>query len=233
METNEMSSENTEQELSQEALDAANAAGTPPVVEPTVPLHVHTALRTRAQDAEIAKAHLEGKLEALQNQNVQTAVVSPLQTAKEAYIAENGDLDGFAMSVELYEQDTAFKDNQVTQAAEIANQQALGVLQSASIQKSRLLHDDFNEVIAEGQKLMTDNEYRYVSGSSGDYGELAYEMSQKAIARSKPAPVVVPTPENKPGEPEPEPENKPVPKQDEILVGAKSGNPRIGHLMDL
>jgi hypothetical protein len=186
METEQSSEVTEEQELTQEAIDAAAEKETPAEVEPTVPLHVHTALRTRAQEAEVAAARAEGALDALKSHNIATATVSPLQAAKAAYIAENGDAEGFTMSVELYEQDTAYKDAQAAKAADVNANQQLEVLQSASLNTAKLVHDDYEDVIIAGRALMTPGEKLDVNSAGDNFGELAYKTCKAAIERNKP-----------------------------------------------
>jgi hypothetical protein len=72
--------------------------------------------RRKARDLEIEKARLEGELAARKEANVtqteETAEKSPLELAEEAYIEENGDLDGFAMSGALYREQKAYDEKQ-------------------------------------------------------------------------------------------------------------------------
>ena len=72
--------------------------------------------RRKARDLEIEKARLEGELEARKEvtatKTEEAVVKSPLELAEEAYVEENGDLDGFAMSGALYREQKAFDDKQ-------------------------------------------------------------------------------------------------------------------------
>ena len=78
---NEQSSE--DQKIAQEALDATNEDGTSPAdesgkKEDSVPVAKHAALRHRAQEAEIAKARVEGELAAMKQ--IQPLVSDPFET---------------------------------------------------------------------------------------------------------------------------------------------------------
>ncbi len=239
-----MSSEVEEkQELTQEALDAANTEEKPPAEEePTVPLHVHTALRSRAQTAEVAQARAEGKLEALQGQNIKTATVSPLDAAKTAYIEENGDLEGFSFSVELYESQEAYKAHQATEAVKSDAAFTLANEQAVSVRSIRLVHDDYDAVINEGEALLTKGEHLDVISTGAKFGTFSYAKCKAAIERAKPVEKTEAAPKTELSKLEAEAKVKAeaeakvkadaekVPSQDEVL---KSDNPRIGHVMNL
>ena len=190
-ETNEMSSEVTEeQELTQEALDAAaieeEEKASPAEVEPTVPLHAHTALRERAQKAEIEAAELRGKMSVLENQNVKTATVSPLQQAKADYLEEYGDLEGFNISVDLYEKQEAYKEHQAALAQENAATQALELSAARSMKVAELVHDDFNAVVEAGKASLTPGEILDLKAAGEGFGGMLYEKCKAVIERDKP-----------------------------------------------
>jgi len=156
-ESTEMSSESqTEQKNAQEALDAAVTEEAKPVeVEPSVPLHVHTALRGRAQDAEIAQARAEGKLEALQSQNLATATVSPIDAEIARQKAEGIDEEDMQISPAVIKADKQYERNQAAIAAEATAKQQLGQLQVGSMNTAKLVHDDWQDVVNAGQSLLT------------------------------------------------------------------------------
>ncbi len=137
------------------------------------------------EDALVAQARAEGKVEALQSQQVETAVESPLDVAKKAYIEENGDLEGFTMSVDLYEKQELFKEHKATQAVETETTQKLQVVQLASVDAAKIVHDDWQDVINAGVKLLTKGEHLDLEGTGNDFGELTYEKCKTAIERNK------------------------------------------------
>lgn len=224
MESKEMSSEVEEkQELTVEATDTEEEKTSPVEDEPTVPLHAHTALRGRAQKAEIEAAELRGKVSVLQSQQIETTTVSPLDTAKAAYIKENGDLDGFTLSAELYEQQEAYKAHQATKTAEGEAAITLANQQATSIHASKLVHDDWQEVLDAGEKLLTRGEHLDITSSGEKFGELAYAKCKAAIERSKPVKETSAAPETKTSEQEAKAKKKAdeeAPSQADILANA-------------
>jgi hypothetical protein len=79
--------------------------------------------RRKARDLEIEKARLEGELEARKALQTETKdevapEKSPLELAEEAWLEENGDMDGFAMSGQLYREQKAFDDAKVQRERE-------------------------------------------------------------------------------------------------------------------
>ncbi len=82
-------------------------------------------MRRDNRDLRIEKARLEGELEARKSLQTTTEPPpkSPLEIAEAAYIEENGDLDGFAMSGKLYREQKAFDDKQAVDRATTDGQQ--------------------------------------------------------------------------------------------------------------
>jgi hypothetical protein len=194
---NEMSSEVTKEEVTQEALDAAAEEVKVPVeVEPTVPLHVHTALRSRAQDAEIAQARAEGKLEALQSQNVATATISPLDAEIARQRADGVEDADMQISASIMKADKAYEQNQATLAAEASAKQELGKTQVASMNTAKLVHDDWQGVVNAGQTLLSQGEAIDIAAAGDNFGAVAYEKCKAAIERNK-VPVTQAAPEIK------------------------------------
>ena len=174
-------------ELAQEALDATEEPS--PVEEPAEEKEAEkppekeaeeelseTEKQLRAKDAKIASlkheqqeaaietARLEGQLEAQKSVKTEEAPKSPLDIAEAAYIAENGNLEGFAMTGELYRQQTTFDDKQVadksvTEKKEQANATLIGAAES--LQEGDLSVDkmgqglDLQTVAKYGDKYLT------------------------------------------------------------------------------
>lgn len=189
-EETEQSSEVKDEGLAQESLDATAEAQTPPAEksaaeEPQVPLHTVTALRTRAQEAEVAQARAEGELAALKQAQTQQAPApkSPLQLRAEE---EGVSVSEVQMDGALYEAQKEYDQQVANQAAQATATQKLGVQQLASTQKAKTVHEDWQEVILAGQALLSPGELVDISAAGNDYGELAYEKCQAALARNKP-----------------------------------------------
>lgn len=191
METEQSSEVKEEQELTQEALDDAKAEEektSPAEVEPFSPEAIAAISKQRSekQDALVAQARAEGKLEALQSQNIKTATVSPIDVEIARQKAEGIEEEDMQISPAVIKADKLFEQQQTANAAEAQASQQLGVLQVASLNTAKLVHDDWQETINNGQTLLTSNEAKYLAGTGDGFGELAYELCQKAIARSKP-----------------------------------------------
>ena len=231
METNEMSSEVEEKQVvTEDATNAEEKNLTPAEVEPEAfspkAIAAISKQRSAKQDALVAQARAEGKLEALQSQRIETATVSPVDVAKAAYIKENGDLEGFTFSVELYDQQEAYKAHQATKAAQGEAATALASQQATSIHTSRIAHEDWQEVINVGEKLLSKGEHLDVTSAGADFGEIAYAKCKAAIERNKPVTKETSAaPKLKPSEQEAEEKKKAAekekvtPSQKEILAG--------------
>lgn len=224
-----------EQDLAQEALDATKddtADDTAsPADEPTVPLHKHTALRTRAQTAELEVATLKGRLQGITEAKAKAmpATKDPLDIEIARQAAEGVAEDDMTISPTIYrrhEQHVKQVDNAAAQA--VADGQ-LRVQQNASKTMAMATHDDFNEVILAGQNHLTKGELLDIESAGDNFGELCYSMCQTAAERSKPAKTEAKTEKTAPKteeESESEAEKaariaaeKEVQSQDEILKG--------------
>ena len=128
--------EKSEAELAQEALDATEepspaeeSVEDEPKVEEEEPVEEKESekekpeadpkdavigdFRRKLRDSELEAATLKGKLEAqTEKAKDEKPPKSPLEIAEAAYIEENGDLDGFAMTGDLYRKQRAFDDAQ-------------------------------------------------------------------------------------------------------------------------
>lgn len=221
-----MSSEEKEQELATEALEATADDGTPPVEkpveEPMVPLHKVTALRTRAQDAEIARAHAEGELAGMRQAQA-PAVTSPLDAEIARQAADGIAEEDMTVSPSIIRAQEQHKEQIANQDAAARAAQDLAVKQQASRVKAKAVHDDWQDVITAGGGLLTPGELLDLNAAGVDFGEAAYEKCTEAIERNKPVQKVA-APETKPDESEAEKkareaaETAKVPTQEEILA---------------
>lgn len=212
------------QELEQAAKTAQDNAPSAeePVISEEKAVAKFTALRSRAQAAEVESAELRGKIAGMQEAAAKVAppAKSPLQLRAEQ--------DG--VSIGEVQMDGALYEAQRTHDQQIANQKAAtdakaekAKVMETSRTASRAKHDDWNEITIAGEGHLTPGQMLDLENAGMDFGEQAYEMCKAAIERVKPKPET-PAPENKSSEPEnkTEPENKEPPTQEEILstVGA-------------
>lgn len=188
-EETEQSSEVKDEGLAQEALGATAEAETPPAEKPAaeelkVPLHTVTALRTRAQQAEVAQARAEGELAALkqvQSQQV-PAPKSPLQLRAEEEEVSIGEVK---MDGALYEAQKEHDQQIATQATQAEATRKLGVQQLASTNKAKAAHEDWQKVVLDGQALLSPGELVDIGAAGDDFGELAYAKCATALAQNK------------------------------------------------
>ena len=221
-EEKEQSSEVKEEDLAQEALDATadetSTADEPVIKEPTVPLHDHTALRTRAQAAEIAQARAEGELNAIRQQQAsQTpAAKSPLDLEIERQAAMGVLEEDMTITPALYRRQQLFDQQIANQAAESNRQHELGKVQVVSLRTAKANHEDWMEVVAKGDALLTKGEVLDIVNTGEGFGEFYYAKLQEAIERNAPKsePKAETAPEKKPSKSEAE---EKVPTQQEIL----------------
>ncbi len=230
------SSEN--QELAQEALDATET----PADEPTVPLHKHTALRTRAQNAELEAAELKGRIAGMQETQTQAAPAAkdPLDVEIERQRTEGVADEDMNISPVVYrrhEQHVKQVDNAAAQAVAAGQ---LRIQQNASKTTAMAVHDDFNEVINAGQNHLTKGELLDIEGAGENFGETCYSKCKAAAERSKPEKKPdEPAPNKNEGESEAEKaariaKEKEVQSQDEILKGLdKDVDPATARAMSL
>ena len=221
-----MSSEEKEQELATEALDKTADDDTPPVEKPaeapTVPLHQHTALRTRAQTAELAQARAEGKLEAYEQAQA-PAVTSPLDAEIARQAAEGIAEEDMTVSPSIIRAQEQHKEQITNQEAATRTAQNLAVEQQTSKAKAVAVHDDWQDVIDRAGSLLTPGELVDLNAAGANFGEAAYAKCTEAIERNKPVQKVA-APEKKPDESEAEKkvrvaaETAKVPTQQEILA---------------
>lgn len=189
-----------DQNLSQEALDAANKET--PADEPQVPLHEHTALRTKKQAAELEAAELRGQIVGMQKAQAQTApaVKGPLELEIERQRAEGIADDDMQVSPVIINKNDAWKQQQTNAATKATATQQRRLQQSASKTKAMAAHDDFNEVVLAGQDHLTQGELLDLENAGVDFGEQCFSKCKAAAERVKP---------------EPKPDPKPAPNKDE------------------
>jgi len=87
--------------------------------------------RRKLREQELETARLQGEIEARKSIHTTTTTEepqkSPLEIAEAAYIEENGDLEGFAMTGELYRKQRAFDEKQLASKAAAEKQQQVNV----------------------------------------------------------------------------------------------------------
>lgn len=201
LEETEMSSEETQEESS-------------PAKEPTAPLHVVTALRSRAQAAEVEAANLRGQLSTLQVQAEPTK--SPMEIEIERQAAEGIDEEDMTISPAIYRKDQAFQKRLAEESAVLTADNTLREAQLASTATAKIVHEDWQDVMTKAVPHMTKGEMLDIENAGADFGEVAYAKAQEVLLRVNPKAA--------PETSEPEPEEKVVetkgktPTQDEILA---------------
>ena len=233
-EENEQSSEAKEQDLAQEALDATeketpSAEESAEKEEPTVPLHDHTALRQRAQQAEVAQARAEGKLAAIEQLQAQqqAPAKSPLQLEIERQAAEGISEEDMTVSPKIIKAQELYNQQVASQATETATRNQLAAKQLVSANKAKAGHEDWQSIVLAADGLMTEGELLDLSRAGENFGELAYTTANAAIERNKSGTETDTAPEKKQSESEAEAKAKAeaeakakagkVPTQQEIL----------------
>ena len=205
--------------------------------EPTVPLHEHTALRTRAQEAEVRAANLEGQLSAVQNRTA-VATKSPMEIEIERQTADGIAEEDMTITPALYRQQQVFDSQQAEQTATSAALATKQSSQLASTNLAKAAHTDWQQTVTAAFPHMTKGEVLDIETETKNFGERAYAKAQEVLKRVNPDPA----PETELSKSEAEAKVKAdaevkakadaekVPSQDEVL---KSANPRIGHVMSL
>lgn len=219
VEEKEQSSEVKEEDLVVD--DAASVVEeTSPAEEPEkgVPIAKHAALRKRAQGAEIALARAEGELDAIKKQQASQGpdAKSPLDLEIERQTAEGIPEDAMSVSPSIIRANDLYNQQVAHQAAEATKKHELGDIQVISARKAKANHDDWMEVVAVGDGLLTPGELLDITSAGVDFGEIYYAKLQDAIARNAPKSETKTetAPEKKPSKSEAE---EKVPTQQEIL----------------
>lgn len=119
--------------------------------------------RRRNREIELENARLKGELEARRSQTTEDTPKSPLERAEADYIEKYGSLDGFAINTELYRQQRAFEDKQVTEkTAKTDEERAIttmnrevDVLQLGDLSPEKVGYGaDFRSVVEVGKKYL-------------------------------------------------------------------------------
>jgi len=149
--------------------------------------------RRKNRDLEIEKAKLEGELQA--RQAPPESQKSPLEIAEAEYLEQYGSLDGFAMGGDLYRQQKAFEDKQVSEkTAKTDKEKALTTMDREvnSLQSGDLSPDkvgdgaDFKSVIDLGKHYLYPSDLLKIEETSHRDGIPAgvrktYELCKAAI----------------------------------------------------
>jgi hypothetical protein len=178
--------ESSEQETQTEAVVEEKV--TEKVEEPMVPLHEHTALRSRAQTAEVDNARLKGQIDILTAQQTTEAPVnvSPVDREIARQREEDPDLtdDDIVITAKTFRDQEAWKVQTANQASEDAAASDLKVQQAISVQTAYKVHDDYMDVINQGDKLLTEGQLLDCRNAGADFGEKSYQMCKSAIEKA-------------------------------------------------
>ena len=156
--------------------------------------------RRKNRDLELEKARLEGELNVRRETKTETIEkpLSPLAQAKKAGLEDNDDLEGFTMSVDLYERNESFKDTQRNEKAE-STQKATRqsemnttakVLQNGDYSIEKLGDGlDLMSVLKTGQHLLDEGDMAKIEVYAKKYGvesalKKSYELCKDAILNS-------------------------------------------------
>ena len=214
------SSEVKDDGLAKDALEAtADTSADEP--EQTVPLHKHTALRTRAQEAEVGRARAEGELAAVKAQQAQDApaVKSPIDLEIERQAALGITEEEVVITPALYRKQQNYDKQVANQAAQTKATQELGARQLASVKKASAAHSDFQQIVKTGEVFLSEGELFDIGKAGDDFGELAYAKCAAALAANKPEAESKSKTGTAPEKKQSESEAETVPTQSEILKG--------------
>jgi len=188
-------------------------------LEQGVPIAKHAALRQRAQQAEIARARAEGELAALREQQTRQAPASaksPLDLEIERQAAMGIDEEDMTISPKVIKANDIYNQQVANQKAEKAAREELAAKQTASAHKAMTIYPDWSQVVQAADGLLTQGELLDITRAGDNFGEIAYEKAQAALARNKkPEPNTSTAPEKK--QSKSEAEKAKVPTRQEIL----------------
>ena len=159
--------------------------------EPVVPLHEHTALRGRAQAAELKAANLEGQLTAMQ-QTTSQAVKSPMDIEIARQVEEGIAEEDMTITPALYRQQQAFEKQQTEQATVASAKQVRSEAQLASRELSMVTHPDWQDTVNAAIKHMTKGEMLDLESERENFGEAIYAKAQEVLERVKPVKTTAP-----------------------------------------
>ncbi len=193
-----------------------------------------TALRHRAQAAEVEAAELRGKLEGIQEATTKAAppAVSPLDAEIARQAAEGIPEDEMTVSPAIYRKHEIFKEQVANQKTVEQAKADKNAIMDESKAAAKLKNPDWVDIVTAGQGHLTPGELLDLENAGVDFGEQAYAKCKAATERANPK-TETPAPETKPGEPEKKVEAKKpeLPTQQEILDAA--GDPVIAAAMEL
>ena len=178
-ETN-MSSEQEQESEETSAEEKASAS------EPVVPLHEHTALRGRAQAAEVDAANLRGQLTALQSQTTEQTEKSPMDIEIARQAGEGIAEEDMTITPALFRQQQVFDKQQAEQATVASAKQVRSEAQLSSRELAIVAHPDWQPVVTTAIKHMTKGEMLDLESEGENFGEKIYAKSQQVLERVKP-----------------------------------------------
>ena len=216
--SSEVKEQEAEKSAAEEALEAT--AGPASEAEPTVPLHKHTALRDRAQAAEVAQARAEGQLAAINEaaKNQAPAVKSPMQTEIDRQTAEGIDESDMTFSPRVFKAELDHRDQVTAQTATAKATDALHATQVASTNAAKGRHEDWQTVVSTAYASMTPGEILDIEREGENFGEVAYAKAQQVLARNATVSKTEAAPEKKSESEAEEKKEEKVQTQDEILA---------------
>ncbi len=206
------------------------------VPETTIPEDVavkkFTALRHRAQDAEVQLAKAEGIIEGMKQSAAKDTPppVSPVDAEIARQVKEGIDADDVVISAPLYRRQKQYEAQVANQEAETRAGESLIAAQDKSIAAARMVHDDLDAVIKEGERHLTKGELLDIKGAGDGYAIEAYTKCKAAIERAKPK---TDNAAQETSKPKSEAAPKTVPTQDEILEAVGEVDPMTAHAASL
>ncbi len=245
-EETEKSNESTEQDLAKEALETTEETTkeTSPAGESEdqqgqqgVPIAKHTALRQRAQAAEIKAANLQGQLTTMQQQQAVQAPApkSPMDLEIERQVAEGIDEEDMTITPRIYREQKLYEQQIANQTAQAESNRQLGTMQLASATKAKAGHEDWQEVVLAGEALLSQGELLDIAAAGDNFGELAYTKCKAVLERNKSKTDTSAAPEKKPSEQEVKDKKeaeeklkaeKEPPSQSDVLANASAATAR-------
>ena len=214
-ETNMSSEEQESQKTSNSTEDKTPASE--PAKEPVVPLHEHTALRGRAQAAELESANLRGQLTQLQQNTTTSPVKSPMEIEIAKQAEEGITEEDMTITPALYRKQKVFEQQQAEQAATLDSTRVAQTAQLASTNLAKATHDDWESVVSAALKHMTKGEILDIESEKDNFGEVAYAKAKEVLERVKPVEKTAPEKESSESEAAEKKAAEKTPTQDEIL----------------
>ena len=160
----------------------------------------HTALRTRAQKAELALARAQGQIAGMEQAALKQspAAISPLDAEIARQTAEGIDEVDMTIPPSVIRADKLWEAQQRNQVVEQDKRKALVGEQDKSATVARGKNADWDAIVLAGQQLLTQGELLDIQNAGADYGDMAYKKCQAAVERNKPVETEKTAPEKKP-----------------------------------